>query len=592
MSNILQYVSKSTVIDQLTADLIQNIYRQYEAGEIQTETELHYQLDLALQEALSRLHQPNYSHIPAYSTPVSSDYNQMIETARRDLNFLLSDCEQLSSSLRHTFDESELMRQTFDAEIRYINQQLIDMKEKLSKESMRNRMVFTESFSSDEYVDHSRTDLAAAIHKTNGLLTLKPVSSQSFMGEAVIEILPGSTGLPGNTHMADMIGSHMVFDGNSEPHLDLRAAIDETSDTWFEYEIFNVSDDVMDRCSHHGFHYKEGLSWVTDEQQLTLKLKISFPTRPVANWVTLTPFISERKGIKAGQVLSCLISDGSSQIQEDKRPRKFDSDLVYTFEPQVVDHLIVEIQQLHSYPVQVGHRYYLKSNASNSGYFSNGDKELSKRTNGAMPSVQNLGLFYDPLTRTYTQPKSNAENLHLVSIEETKANLFNPPASDQMKIAGLELIEAQRYSIGIRNISLAHYTFDETSEYVSSEFTSEKAITGISLEATEHLPKEWSDQVDQAIQYDISIDQGATWHPITPRHRAFGKKCRYDVNSGDIMRYFSKRASINSGVLTSFEDVHSVRVRITLKRLLEMTHQTPIVSEYKLKFIVGEDTLD
>lgn len=592
MSNILQYVSKSTVIDQLTADLIQNIYRQYEAGEIQTETELHYQLDLALQEALSRLHQPNYSHIPAYSTPVSSDYNQMIETARRDLKFLLSDCEQLSSSLRHTFDESELMRQTFDAEIRYINQQLIDMKEKLSKESMRNRMVFTESFSSDEYVDHSRTDLAAAIHKTNGLLTLKPVSSQSFMGEAVIEILPGSTGLPGNTHMADMIGSHMVFDGNSEPHLDLRAAIDETSDTWFEYEIFNVSDDVMDRCSHHGFHYKEGLSWVTDEQQLTLKLKISFPTRPVANWVTLTPFISERKGIKAGQVLSCLISDGSSQIQEDKRPRKFDSDLVYTFEPQVVDHLIVEIQQLHAYPVQVGHRYYLKSNASNSGYFSNGNKELSKRTNGAMPSVQNLGLFYDPLTRTYTQPKSNAENLHLVSIEETKANLFNPPASDQMKIAGLELIEAQRYSIGIRNISLAHYTFDETSEYVSSEFTSEKAITGISLEATEHLPKEWSDQVDQAIQYDISIDQGATWHPITPRHRAFGKKCRYDVNSGDIMRYFSKRASINSGVLTSFEDVHSVRVRITLKRLLEMTHQTPIVSEYKLKFIVGEDTLD
>ena len=61
MSNILQYVSKSTVIDQLTADLIQNIYRQYEAGEIQTETEFRYQLDLALQEALRRLHQPNYS---------------------------------------------------------------------------------------------------------------------------------------------------------------------------------------------------------------------------------------------------------------------------------------------------------------------------------------------------------------------------------------------------------------------------------------------------------------------------------------------------------------------------------------------------
>ena len=592
MSNILQYVSKSTVVDQLTADLIQNIYRQYEAGEIQTETELRYQLDLALQEALRRLHQPNYSYIPAYSTPVSSDYNQMVETALQDLKYLLSDCEQLSSSLKHTFDESELMRQMFDSEIRYINQQLIDMKEKLSKESMKNRMVFTESFSSDEYVDNSQTDLAAAINKTNGLLTLKPMSSQSFMGEAVIEILPGSTGLPGNTHVADMIGSNIVFDGNSEPHLDLNAAIDETSDTWFEYEIFNVSDDVMDQCSHHGFHYKEGLSWVTDDQQLTLKLKISFPTRPVANWVTLAPFISERKGIKAGQVLSCLISDGSSQIQEDKRPRKFDSDLVYTFEPQVVDHIIIEIQQLHSYPVQVGHLYYLKSNQSNSGYFSNGDKGLSKRTNGDMPSVQNLGLFYDPLTRSYTQPKSNAENLHLISVEETKANLFNPPASDQTKIAGLELIDAQRYSIGIRNISLAYYTFDETSQYVSSEFTSEKAITGVSLEATESLPKALSDQVDQAIRYDISIDQGATWHSITPRHRAFGKKCRYDINSGDIMRYFSKKASTNSGVLTSFEDVHGVRVRITLNRLSEATHQTPIVSEYKLKFTVGEDTLD
>ena len=58
------------------------------------------------------------------------------------------------------------------------------------------------------------------------------------------------------------------------------------------------------------------------------------------------------------------------------------------------------------------------------------------------------------------------------------------------------------------------------------------------------------------------------------------------------MRYFSKKASTNSGVLTSFEDVHGVRVRITLNRLSEATHQTPIVSEYKLKFTVGEDTLD
>ena len=588
MSNILQYVSKSTIIDQLTSDLIKEIYQRREKGEFQSETEFEYQVILAIEKLLSQLNQPSFEFLPAYETPVSNDYNQMISSAAQDLKFLLSDCEELTNSLKHTFDESELMRESFDAELRYINQQVIDMKEKLSKESSKNQTVFTESFSSDDLTSNQRSTASAHIDKTNGLLMLKPTKTTSYTREAIIEILPESTGIPGNTHMADIVGNRIVFDGNSEPHLDLNAMVDSTLDTWFEYEIFNVSDDIMDQCSHYGFQYKEGLPWVTDEQELTLKLKISLPTRPTANWVSLAPYVSERKGVKAGQIVSCLISDGGSQIQEDRRSRKFDSDLVYVFEPQTIDHIIIEIKQTHSYPVQVGHAYFLKSNQTNSGYYSNGDKELSTRTSGEMPSVQNLGIYYDPSTQVYTQPKSSLENIHLTNIEETKANLFNIPASDENKKSGIELIDAQRYSIGIREIGVDFYTFEETSEYVSSDFMTESPITSVTLEASENIPGSWEDASD-CIQYDISVDQGANWYPIMPKHRSFGKKSRYDINSGDIMRYFSKRSSLNTGVITSLGDVYGARLRITLKRPQGFENQTPIVTEYRLKFTVGDD---
>lgn len=592
MSNILQYVSKSAVIDQLTSDLIKEVYQKQEQGAYQNDTEFQYELILAVEKLLAQLNQPSFEFLPAYETPVSSDYNQMIESAVADLKYLLTDCEELTSTLKHTFDESELMRQLFDSELRYINQQLIDMKEKLAKEHSKNQTIFTESFSSQDLVDNQRADQAAHIDQTNGLLMLKPSKAMSFTKEATIEILPESTGIPGNTHMADIIGSRIVFDGSSEPHLDLNAMIDNTLDTWFEYEIFNVSDDVMDQCSHYGFHYKEGLSWVTDDHQLTLKLKINLPTRPTANWISLAPYVSERKGVKAGQIVSCLISDGGSCIQEDRRPRKFDSDLVYIFEPQVIDHIIVEIVQPHAYPVQVGHTYFLKSNQTNSGYYSSGEKELSIRTNGELPSVQNLGISYDPATRVYTQPKSYADNLYLTNIEETKANLFNPPASDETKKTGVELIQANRYSIGIREIQVSFYTFNEESEYVSTDFVTEKPITSLTLESNEILPGAWGEEAADCLQYHISIDQGVNWYPITPIHRAFGKKSRYDINSGDIMRYFSKRSSLNTGVITALADVQQVRLRITLSRPSDVEHQTPIVTEYRLKLTVGEDTLD
>jgi hypothetical protein len=37
--------------------------------------------------------------------------------------------------------------------------------------------------------------------------------------------------------------------------------------------MFNISDKIQEQTCMIGFHYKEGVSWITDEDELRLDLK-------------------------------------------------------------------------------------------------------------------------------------------------------------------------------------------------------------------------------------------------------------------------------------------------------------------------------
>lgn len=596
MSNLLQYANKTTVIDQMTTSIIEDLFYQYKTGDIRTETELFYRIKLELERFYQNLHKPSFEFRAAVSTPVSSDYNQMIEEAIRDVRCLITDCQSLGDSLNNSFVEAEVSRQLFTSELKYISQKLKDMNERLVQNTDGTFFVHTESFNNLEQTENFVSSSSAYVNRNDNVLTLKPLNQTNFESDVEIEILPTSNGTPGNTHLADMISGKVTFDGSKDAHLNLNEILDGNQDTWFEYETFQVSDETIEACGNYGFHYQEGLPWMTEEDVLKLHLKLHLNTRPTCNWISLDPFVAEVKGVKPAQLVRCLISDGGSQIQIIEKPQMFDDNLVLIFNPQPVAYIKLEFEQEKAYQVQVGHQAYLKTSKASLGYYDNSNPQETYRVEGPMPTVQAIGVQYDPKTRQFTPPLSSHENVYLSQEERLKQELFEAKADLKDVKSQLELIPAKRFSIGIRKISIAHYRFSETGEHISTPYESTKPIKTVTLEAEESVPESFKAYLEAGenpykwIQYAISTDNGATWHDIYPKHRAYDGPCRFEINHGDIRRYLGQgEIKERVGMITSFTTVNHVKLRITLSKPAEDDFQTPIVYQYKLKMTTGED---
>lgn len=596
MSNLLQYANKTAVIDQMTASIVSELFSQYQTGAIQTETELFYRVKLELERFYERLHKPSFQFRPATSTPVSADYNEMIGEAIRDLGCLITDCQALGNSLNNSFTEAEISRQLFNSELKYINQKIKDMNDKIVQNIDGSLVLYTESFNDLEQTENVSSSSAADVNRKDGVLTLKPIGQAHFENEAKVEILPTSNGIPGNTHLADIINGRITFDGNKDPHLDLKTLLDGNEDTWFEYEAIQVSDEVIESCGNYGFHYQEGLPWIMSDDVLKLNLRVHLNAISVCNWISLAPFISEVKGVKPAQLVRCLITDGGSQVQVIEKPYLFDDNIVLIFKPQPVAYIDLEFEQDKAYQVHVGHQYYLKTSKTNVGFYDTPSIRESYRVEGPMPTVQAVGIQYDPKTRQFIQPNSEHKNPFLSQEEKIKQELFEPKVDLKNAKSQMELIPAKRFSIGIRQISIAHYRFDESGEYISIPYQTSKPIRTVTLEADELIPSDFhsylkaGEKQSKWIQYAVSIDDGVTWHDIYPKHRAYDGPCQFGINHGDISRYIKHNTTGERvRTITSFATVKNVKLRIRLSKPMDDEFQTPIVYQYKLKITTGDD---
>lgn len=588
MSNLIQYVNKSTLIDQMASDVVNNVFDQYERGDIKNETELFYRLKMEMDNFYKHLHQSVFTLREAYGTPVSDDYNRMIEEAMTDIRYLLTDCESLHESISNSFLEAESIRQLFNSELRYIHKKAKELKTMLNQTESSDTLTFIETFTHNDHIENMNASDAAFVNKSEGVLSLPTKNFVSYNEYAIAAIKDGSNGFPGNTHVADVINEKIVYDGDSDIHFDLSETLDQNEDTWFEYEHFLISNKEYERCKGYGFNYEEGARWIVEDDVLRLKLEVSLSTPSVCNWISLVPFISERKGVKASWLKRCVVSDGGSRIQEISNPILFDGTSVLMIQPQLVQSILFEFEQPASYHVSVAHPYYVKVTGDTEEYHNNASAQQT-RVDGPVPSIQNIGMFYDPTTQQYIQARSDAENLHIKNEELSKDRLFNFIEESSGTKGAIESIPAERRSIGIRKISVSNYEFANYGEYVSKAYTVPRPITAITLEADDTIPAiEGSYSANQWITYDISVDNGVTWLPIQPKSRSYLGFCTYQVNSSDLEYHFNDKRSDGIGSITTFENIYSVKVRIRLNNPTTEIYQSPLVYQYKLKISMEE----
>ena len=590
MGNLLQYTDKSTTIDNKLNSLLSQINYDYNNGNIRTETEYYYRIKNMLTEFYDSLTKPTFQYRPAVSTPMSDEYNAMITESYSDMEYIIKDCEALSKLVSQSFTDAELGRTMMTNELAYITKKISAIGESIAKNQPIGTVVFTELFSDLEMAGNIDSSKSCHINTSDGILTLRQTTRSSVSISKVEIDNEVSNGFPGNTHCVDTLNNELHFIGQDGLRHNINRVIDGNKDTWFEFELFSVTDEVRKQCNSYGFEYDEGVSWINNDDILRLKLIVHLAASSTCSWVTITPYLSEIKGVKNCYLEKCEVITASNNVYEVAVNQIFDDTLVFPFPPQEVSRIEFTFAQPSKYLTKVGHFYYTSADTSNMSIFQDYDySDMFARVDGEKPSIGLLGVKYDPTTKWVIYPNSNTE---LPNANYTKDKLFTLPESTIARKSAQEMIDAYRYMIGIREISLSSNTFAESGEYVSKRFTTDEVITSITLETEEYIPGD----DPEILRYYISLNGGITWHQIYPIHRAYQGIYKYYVNNDSIENLLATDTTQKkSKNLSLVGEIKSIQLKIEMDRPVDIENKeycTPIVYKYKLKLTTGGETIE
>jgi len=156
--------------------------------------------------------------------------------------------------------------------------------------------------------------------------------------------------------------------------------------------------------------------------------------------------------------------------------------------------------------------------------------------------------------------------------------------------------DVARFAIGIRDINMYSYIFDETSEIVSKPYFSPKPIEKLVLRVDEQVPKVFYSSDDLAntendwIKYFVSVDDGSSWYRISPLNHML-------TISEDGVNRVPEVINVNSDITGEDRDnplsyidtgapVYEVRFKAFLSRpknINDAESYTPVLSKYALQ---------
>jgi hypothetical protein len=590
MGNLLQYADKSKTIDERIKTMLSKIEYDYQHGNIRTQTEYYYRIKNMIADLYKNLTKPTFKFRPAVSTPRSDEYNSMISEGYYDMEFVIKDCESLSKMIESSFIDATLARNMMSNEVEYLSRKISTIGQSISKYEKPGTVVFTELFENKEQTYNASAKNACTVNVQDGILTLREKTHSTNQITKVNIDSEKSNGFPGNTHCVDSINSEVHFLGQDGIHTDPKAIFDNNTDTWFEFELFAIDDKIRKECNSLGFNFDEGVMWINNEDILRLKLTVTLAEEAVCSWVSITPYLSDVKGLHPAILEKCDVITLAGTTARVAEGVGFDGTLTFAFPPQPVHQIEFTFIQPVKYLCKVGHFTFTSANTTSMSIFQDFEKaDIYSRVEGKMPSVSMLGVKYDPTTKWLNYSDSS---ISVPSDEYAKANLFTCPESTAEKKASIEIIDAYRYLIGIREITVTSVTFEDTSEYVSIPFTTEDVITSVALTANEYTPGGDPD----VIRYFISVDGGTSWHRIYPAQRSYQGVYKYYINNDNIENLLQsnndKRRAQNLSIMGNPK---SVQLKIEMDKVRDagnVNYATPIVYDYKLKVTTGGDTIE
>lgn len=181
----------------------------------------------------------------------------------------------------------------------------------------------------------------------------------------------------------------------------------------------------------------------------------------------------------------------------------------------------------------------------------------------------------------FGKKKSQSINLDVTDSGWSVVKIWNEPQFDII-----------RYAIGIRELVVTQFEYQETSEFVSTPWLSPKAISKVSLTVDQFVPTQFPPGQSYIDYYVKPNTEDATWIRINP----LGLPTVYEESGKIVPRIitFNSEKPANSSIEESYvllsSPVKSVRFRAVFKRPTTIDNAsayTPVLRSYRLLFTIS-----
>lgn len=576
---------------------------KFEDGTIKTEAKLIAAVFQSFQEFFTSMGKPNMvpRFAPEQGPPWSDDYNRMMNEIKLDLELLFQEVDILGRSLYTDFNHHMIQQEMVSKQFDVVLDQMKDL-ESYAGINGAGVQLGRDDFLSKDRIDYARIS-GTPLEIVDGAATLPQVSRRNVAPQAKTTIITGnrkgnsfilgteSNGLPGNNTEIHSVTDDVLtnrsyiptFLGEENNHGDYGAILDGSPNTWFEYEKVNVREhDKVRVAKNLGWDYQvhnnQTISWAEDPEDGILKLhmQIVLDNEEVINQINCHLYTPPNYGAKTAVVKNILVSDGKeaprSVMPKDRKAEQYH----FHFPPIKAKVISIQFEQSQKYITDIGHIFYEKKMQveDNSEYamdMATKKYKYAPRVEGPLMSLEDLGIKVkvseNNVEANYPWTQSSGDDAR--SIGQTINRLIKGVDSETVDM-GVEKFEGFRWCIGIRDIEIFSCEYADEGELVTHPFFFDQPLDKISLNVNENIPPVFS--ATDALKYDwlkyfVSIDDGATWHPITPMaHDVFlddqpPKIYTVRMVESDEQQLDNKKAYIESAY-----PVYSLRMKIIAKR--------------------------
>jgi hypothetical protein len=552
--------------------------------------------------------------------PFIEDYNDSTEEITEDLAILYNETEQIGQYLSDYFNYAQSEKMRIEQRVRGLTGLVNDLN-LIANDTADASVYFRDSFEDSTKIESSMIiGKPAQVSTIEGIATLARKSTVNRSVNGKIKSITGN-GDAGTYHIVrdakitdnkGNVTDTFTFISDQIPNDKPEAILDGRPDTIFEYQMVGVNqNDVINTAKGYDFSFIKGAK---QGDKLRVKVIIELEKAEDINWININPYnppfstgkvtvysirtsadgfdyqalyeggsyiINSEINTTPQTYRADAIFDGSNSFTDSK----FAGQGVWAFQTRAAKYVEVVFDQNESYEEKIGHTYYLKVKK---------DKEGSQTG----------------------QPVRVRESDVPTTIQKSDPGKYSLDTDTDI-IKAIEGFIGWRYVIGLRDINIISYQFEEKSEIVSKKYTvvpegqteetSTTIVKEIMLYTNEKIPQSYLSTISTSndwIQYYISIDD-VNWHRISPQHHSpvttttqwdevkgtgFPPKI-YEINGN--MTDLESSFQLYKGYLTSAKPIKSVRLKIVMSRPTDIDDAistSPILEDYALRIITEEQS--